>query len=128
MIFDRDFQKLLLERKLNTRLYPDPESFLIFSNLLKSFYSSWGSSLTKSIVLDVKSRFTCGNSNLHFNTVNCQNIMTRAAASSSWTSLHLKLSVKLCNENYFEHYTETFFHNMMVFYCYIKIDSNFLLA
>ena len=42
-----------------------------------SFHNSRDNSYKRFITVEIKSRFTCGEPNVHGNTVNCQNIMAR---------------------------------------------------
>ena len=51
--------------------------FLIFPNFLRSFGNSSGSLCTKFVMLDIKYRFTCGDSDLSEIIKKCQNIMAR---------------------------------------------------
>ena len=46
------------------RDFPDISSFPKILSF-KSFGNSWGKSYTKFIILEIKSRFTCGESNLY---------------------------------------------------------------
>ena len=73
-----------------------PNLFLDFLNILycpkihkvlSPFENLWGNSKLKSIILDIKLRFTCRKSNLDWNTVNCQNIMTRVVVETILQSL-----------------------------------------
>ena len=61
---------------------------------LKSFGNfsgnSWGNSFTKFVILDVKYRFTCGDSDLCLIIEKCQNIMTRIVWKLFFYSLHFQ--------------------------------------
>lgn len=59
-----------------TSLFFHPVS-TFFSNvfkilIFKSFVSTWNNSRTKGNILNIKSRFTCDESNLYWNAVSCQ--------------------------------------------------------
>lgn len=56
--------------------------------------NSWSNSCTKLITLDIKALFTCGESRLYKNTVNCQNIVASIVSVSRtsvsiWGFFHL---------------------------------------
>ena len=87
---------------------PKFESFLIF---LKSFGNSGGNSYTKFAILDIKFPFTCGESDLYYNIVKFQYIMTRIVGrirADTFQRIRTDISEKNARvnsrENSFNHY------------------------
>ena len=56
--------------------------------IFKLFSNSWGNSYTKFIVIDIKFRFACSESNLHEDNVNCQNILSPIVGKLSFAFYH----------------------------------------
>ena len=91
MFFDSLCQRLISKRKTG-HLAASPLVFDFFSNIswfinilsLKSFSKSWGKSCNKFLMLDIKHRFTCSDSDLSQVIKMCQNIMTKIVCKFSF--------------------------------------------
>ena len=94
----KSVSRYFLRDRVYLPVYQICQVYLLYFLKLKLFGNSWGNSYTKFAIVDIKFRFTCGESDLYQIIVKFQNIKTSIVGiyvKTSWFLLHNLLQV--CN-------------------------------